>query len=126
MNADNHSDKKSLLIPILLIVLGSGWMLNVMDVLPGVNWAWSLGLGAVGILAFVLSGFDKFTIVVGPLFLSASMMSVMRQTGRLSLDMEVPFLVIFLGLLLLVARTSGVPNPRWIVDSVRVPKAKTD
>lgn len=124
MNAHTGSDKKSLIVPILLIALGSGWMLNVMDVLPGVDWGWSLGLGAVGILVFVLSGFDKFTIVVGPMFLTASMLSVMRQTGRLSLDMEVPLLVIFLGFLLLVARASGIPNPSWIMNNIHAPEPK--
>lgn len=69
----------------------------------------------MGIFAFVLSGFDKLTVVVGPLFLSASMLSVMRQTGRLSLDREIPILVIELGMLLLVARSKSLPAPRWIL-----------
>lgn len=118
-----NADKKSLIVPILLIAVGAGWLLNVVDVLPGVDWAWSLGLGAVGIMAFVLSGFDKFTVVVGPLFLLASTLSVMRQSGRLPLDVEVPVLVIFLGMLLLVARTSGVPNPSWLIDHTPAPKS---
>ena len=67
------SDKKTLLIPFLLIAVGVGWLLSALGIAPSIDWVWTLGLATIGILAFLLSGIDKFTVVVGPLFLFASL-----------------------------------------------------
>jgi hypothetical protein len=110
------NSRASLVIPILIIAVGTGWLLTAQGFAPGVNWVWILGLGVVGILTFVLSkGFDKVSVVLGPFFLLASLLSVLRQTGQLSVDTEVPLLVISIGLLLLVAHSPGIPKPRWYV-----------
>ena len=83
---------------------------------PGVNWIWTLGLGVVGILTFVISkGLDKVSVVLGPFFLLTSLLSVLRQTGQLSVDVEVPVLVISIGALLLVAQLPSIPMPDWFV-----------
>jgi hypothetical protein len=107
------SSRAPLVIPILIIVVGVAWLFSSQGFGPGINWAWTLGLGIIGILTFVLSGFDKFSVVVGPFFLLASLLSVLRQTGSLSLDVEVPLLVISIGVLMLVARVPGIPSPAW-------------
>ncbi|MEM1225298.1 MAG: hypothetical protein AAGJ40_06360 [Planctomycetota bacterium] len=112
-------EKKTLLLPVLMIATGIGWLLSAMNVAPGINWVWTLSLAAVGILTFVISGLDKFTVVFGPLLIGASCLSVLRQTGRLHLDIEVPILVIFVGLLLLIARVRAVPIPTWAVEPAR-------
>lgn len=107
-------DKKTLLIPILLIALGFGWLLTALGVAPGIDWVWTLGLAVVGLLAFVIAGWDKATVVVGPFFIIASCLSLLRQTGRLNFDVEIPILVVAAGVLLLIARSPSIPNPRWI------------
>jgi hypothetical protein len=105
-----------LVIPILIIVVGVGWLLTAQGFGPGINWIWTLGLGVIGILTFVVSkGFDKVSVVIGPFFLLAGLLSVLRQTGRLSLDIEVPVLVISIGALLLVAHLPAIPKPGWLV-----------
>jgi hypothetical protein len=106
-------DKKSLLIPILLICLGVGWLLTTLKVAPGIDWVWTLGLAVVGLLTFVVGGFDKVTVVIGPFFVAASCLSILRQTERLQVDVEVPILVVLAGCLLLVARSPAVPIPKW-------------
>lgn len=108
-------DKKTLILPLLLIAVGSGWLLTTLGVAPGINWIWTLGLAVVGFLTFALGGLDKFTVVVGPFFILASSLSILRQTGRLRLDVEVPSLVIAAGLLLLFARLPSIPIPAWII-----------
>jgi hypothetical protein len=113
-------DKKSLILPILLITVGAGWLLSTLGVAPRIDWVWTLGLAIVGLLTFVLGGFDKLTVVVGPFFMVASLLSVLRQTGRIPLDVEVPILVILAGILLLIARTPAIPIPKWIIEE---PKA---
>src|SRR5262249_10907960 len=81
---------------------------------PGINWLWTLGLGVAGILIFVVSkGIDKVSLVLGAFFLIASLLSVLRQTGQLSVDIEVPLLVISIGILLLIAQLPAIPKPAW-------------
>lgn len=107
---------KSLVLPILLIALGTGWLLTTLGVVPEINWVWTLGVALTGVLAFVLGGVDKVTIVVGPFFLIASALSVLRQTGRLHPDIEIPILVIVAGVLLIVARCRSIPAPTWLLE----------
>lgn len=52
----NPHTKKSVVVPILLITVGFGWLLTAQEVIPGVNWVWVLGLGIVGVLTFALGG----------------------------------------------------------------------
>ena len=110
-------DKKTLLFPILLVTLGTGWLLTTIGVAPNINWVWTLGIAVLGMLTFVVGGIDKVTVVLGPFLLLASSLSVLRQTGRLRFDIEVPLLVIIAGILLFVARLPMVPMPTWIKDA---------
>lgn len=110
-------EKKSLLLPVFLITVGTGWLLSVLGIAPRIDWVWTLGLGVFGLLIFVLGGIDKFTVVVGPFFLLASCLSLLRQTNRLSLDTEVPILVIASGVLLIVAQFPAIPSPVWMVQN---------
>jgi hypothetical protein len=112
----SSNGRAQVVIPVLIIAVGVGWLLTAQGFAPGVNWIWILGLGVIGIMTFVLSkGFDKVSVVLGPFFLLASLLSVLRQTERLSLDIEMPVLVISVGVLLLVAQWSAIPEPRWYV-----------
>jgi hypothetical protein len=104
-----------LVIPILIIIVGVGWLLTARGFGPAINWVWTFGLGAIGILTFVLGGFDKVSVVVGPFFLLSSLLSVLRQTGSVNLDTEVPVLVISIGILLLAAQLPAIPKPGWFV-----------
>jgi hypothetical protein len=109
-------EKKTLLVPILTITLGIGWLLTALDVAPRIDWAWTLGLAVIGLATLALGGIDKVTVVVGPFFLIGSLLSVLRQSGRLTLDVEVPILVITAGVLMLVARSKAVRTPQWLLD----------
>ncbi len=109
-------DKRTLILPLLLIAVGVGWLLTTLGVAPGIDWVWTLGLAIVGLLTFAIGGIDKVSVVIGPFFVLASMLSILRQTGRLRFDVEVPLLVILTGVLLLVARMPAIPIPRWIVQ----------
>jgi len=112
---------KTFALPILIIALGVGWLLTTMNVLPGVNWVWISALGAAGLLALALGGLDRVTIVVGPILLVASFFSLLRQTGRLSAEIEVPCLVIAIGVLLLLSRVLPLREPAWLQPPAREP-----
>lgn len=115
-------DKKSLILPVALIAVGTGWLLSTLGYMPNIDWLWTLGLAVVGLLIFLVGGFDKFTVVVGSFFIVASVASVARQTGRLPLNLEVPILVIVSGVLLLVARSPRIPKPKWLDETDEEPK----
>ena len=114
------SGKSTLWLPLLLIILGIGWLLTSLNILPAIDWIWTLGIASVGLLTFVLGGFDKFTMAVGPFFLIMSCLSIMRQTDRMPLNVEVPVLVILAGFLMLVVRHPGIPMPSWM-DQLKPP-----
>ncbi len=78
-------DKRTLILPLLLIAVGVGWLLTTLGVAPGIDWVWTLGLAIVGLLTFAIGGIDKVSVVIGPFFILASMLSILRQTGRLRL-----------------------------------------
>jgi hypothetical protein len=107
---------KTLVIPILLIMLGFGWLLTSLGVMPGIDWVWTVGIALVGILTFVAGGFDTVTVAVGPFFLLASCLSVLRQSVRLDINLEVPILIIAAGLLLAIAQLPFIPSPRWLTE----------
>lgn len=106
-------EKKSLAIAMLIITVGAGWLLTTLGVGQGIVWVWTLGLAIAGLLTFLISGVDKVSVVVGPFFIVASVLSILRQQSSLPLDMELPILVILAGVLVLVARMKGIPAPKW-------------
>ncbi|OUT62890.1 MAG: hypothetical protein CBB71_01070 [Rhodopirellula sp. TMED11] len=109
-------DKRTLLFPLFLIIVGVGWLLTAFGIGPSINWVWTLALAAVGVMPFVLYGIDKLTVCVGPFFLIASLLSVLRQLDLLSIDHEMPVLVILAGIVLLIARSPAVAVPTWAVN----------
>ncbi|HWB00661.1 MAG TPA: hypothetical protein VG713_19340 [Pirellulales bacterium] len=109
------TDKLGVVLPILLITLGAGWLLTTLGIAPAIDWVWTLGLAVAGMLTLGIGGVDKVTIVLGPFLIIASCLSVLRQTERLPVNAEVPILVMVAGVLLLVARLSAVPAPKWIL-----------
>ena len=102
---------KKLAVPILTVIVGVTWLLNVLEIMPGVDWMWTVGLAAAGILTIAVGGLNKLTIVTGPFLLVASVCSLLRQTNRLVVDREIPILVIVLGVLMLVSQLSRLPIP---------------
>ena len=115
------SDKKTLLPPILLIMIGTGWLFTALGLAPGIDWIWTLGLAAVGLSVIATCGIDKVTVVIGPLFLLASGLSILRQMDRIRFEIEVPVLMIAAGILFLLARSRHVPAPAWIVQDDNSP-----
>ena len=117
MNEELPNAKKTIWIPVFLMTVGTGSLLTALDVVPEIDWIWTLGLGTMGILILALGGLNKFTAVAGPMFLSASGLSMLRQTGHITLNVEVPILVIVLGVLSLIAHSKRIPVPSWYITN---------
>jgi hypothetical protein len=107
---------KTLAAPLMIIALGIGWLLTTQNIMPGVNWIWVAGLGITGLVILLVAGVDKVTIVVGPFLMISTFFSILRQTGRLSIDSEAPILFITFGVLMLIAKLLPVPLPKWIIE----------
>jgi len=102
-------DKYPWIVPVLLVFVGVGWLLNTLDIVPGVNWAYTLGVGAVG-LVLLLQGLNRFSFVVGTFLIVGAFCSYLRQTGYLKVEVQVPIMVVLLGVLMLVAPYTGLPQ----------------
>ena len=107
------ASQKSLVISLLTITVGVGWLLTAKQIVPQINWVWTLGMAVCGLLMFAVMGFDKLSFVLGVFFLVCSLLSVLRQQNWLSVETEAPVLVIVGGVLLLIARSRKVPVPNW-------------
>jgi hypothetical protein len=116
--SDGKSPQKGpVILSLLIITVGVGWLLSAQGVGRGIDWVWTLGLAMVGVATFILSGgLDKLSVVLGPFFLVCSVLSVLRQRGSLDVNTEIPVLVILIGVLLLVAQVRAIPIPRWMTD----------
>lgn len=106
---------KSVVISLLIIAVGIAWLLNTLRVIAGVDWIWTTALAAVGLLTLAWGRLNKFTFIMGLFLIIGSVFSVLRQTGALSVDVEVPLLVIVFGLLFLVAQLPMIPAPQTLV-----------
>lgn len=107
--------KSSLTAGVLMITLGLGQLLSAMGVVPEINWVWTMFLAAAGVLVFILGGVNKVTIVLGPFFLFGSILSILRETGRIEVNVELPMLVILIGILILIAHHPSLPAPAWLL-----------
>ena len=105
-----QSKSQSIAISLLVIAVGGAWLLNTMNIIPGVNWVWTVGLAVSGILLLMLTGMNKLSVVIGPFLMAASILSLLRQQGSLPIDREVPYLVIALGTFMLMSAMSSLPR----------------
>ena len=106
---------KQYVVPVLIIVVGLGWLLNVLAIIPQIEWIWSLGMAAVGILTIAVGGFDRLTIVIGPFLAISAIFSVLRQTNNITVEKELPILTVSLGVLLLLAYLLKLPTSTLLV-----------
>jgi hypothetical protein len=106
------------LAPILITTVGTGWLLTVRGVIPGVQWVWVLVLAVLG--AFLLCvNVNKVSIAVGPSLMAAAALSMLRQTGWIAINTEVPLLTMIVGSLWTAAYLLPVPLPAWIIAEGR-------
>jgi hypothetical protein len=108
-NEVSMPNKTAVAVPILIIAVGIGWLLAERGFVVRLDWLWTAGLAGVGVLALVVRGIDKLSVVIGPFFLIAAVLSVLRRREILGLSEELPILVIALGVLLLVAQWPAIP-----------------
>src|SRR5690242_15860852 len=100
---------QKLAIPTLTIALGIAWLLNVQGYFPRIDWLWTIGLAAAGLLTFISMRFDRFSFVLGSFLLICSVFSVLRQTEAITVNQELPLLVVAFGALMLFSQMVAPP-----------------
>lgn len=101
---------RKFIIPGLIAGFGIIWMLDTLGIVPPLNVVWTLGLLAVGIGVFAGSGFHKESFPWGSFFIVCAVCSILRQMEMLPLRVELPLLVILLGILLGINQTAMIPH----------------
>ena len=73
---DTHQNSaspiKSAFVPILLVLIGVLTLLGQYGVVPSFNQLWTIGLAAVGVLTFLLNGYNKSSFVIGSFLILSS------------------------------------------------------
>jgi hypothetical protein len=110
------------ILAVLVIALGIAWLLDTLNIIPGVDWLWSGGLGVAGILFLVVRGINKLSFVIGAFLLISSLCSILRQTGRLRPNIEMPLLFIVFGLLILISLLLPLETPEVFREEKRAAK----
>ena len=107
---------KGIVLSLVIIAIGVAWLLNTLHVIGGVDWIWTVSLAAMGVITLAWGKLNKLTFVMGAFLAVASVCSILRQAGWLSIDIEVPVLVIIFGLLFLIAQLPIIPWPQAILQ----------
>lgn len=106
--------RKSVVFGIATIAIGVAWLLNSMQLLPGVEWIWTIGLAVTGFLVVAVMGLDKVTAVAGPFLVIGAFFSLLRQMDMISVKYEAPALFIIFGALVLASALSRLKPPGWL------------
>jgi hypothetical protein len=99
-------------LPVTLIAVGLGWLLWEFRLFPDIDWVISLAFIAAGVALMAIDGINKNTIVVGPFLIGIGAAWLLHDRYGTHWRYIVPVMLVFLGLLMLVARSSRVPERR--------------
>lgn len=103
---------KDAAFPVVLVVIGLAWLLDSLGWLPDVHWLWILGLAGAGVAILAIDGLTKSSVVAGPLLIIAGILSFLRQYYGLGWRFIIPVMLISAGALMLVSRSSSLPESR--------------
>ena len=105
------SRKPAIAISFLIIALGVAWLLNAMRIAPNLDWIWIIGLGVSGILLLTVTRLDRFNFIAGVSLIVSSVLAALRQSGKLTINIEAPVLFITVGILLFLAQLLPLRSP---------------
>ena len=97
-------------LPITLIVVGLVWLAWHFHFLPDVDWVVGLGFIAGGVAVLVIDGINKHSIVSGPLLIGVGISWLLHDQYRVSTSVLIPSMFVLAGVLMLIARSPGIPE----------------
>jgi len=111
-------------LPIVLIVLGGGWLLHSLHWLPDLQSLWILGLAGAGLAILLLDGITKSSVVSGPLLILAALMVFLRMYHNFGWRFIIPIMLICGGVTMLIARSPSIPVSRRMRSGERRPEER--
>lgn len=99
-------------LPITLIVVGLVWLVWYQGWFPDMDWVVTIGFIAAGIAVLAIDGFTKNSVVMGPFLIAIGLAWLAHDRYRTSFTIIIPVMLVILGLLMLVARITSIPERR--------------
>lgn len=109
-------------LPVTLIVVGLAWLAWRFGWFPDVDWVIAVALVAGGIAVLVFDGITKSSIVIGPFLIGVGVAWAIHERYRIGWGVLIPVLLVWLGVLMLVARQPRFPDKRIRVPSPDPPR----
>ena len=103
-------------LPVTLIVVGVVGLIWYFGWFPDADAVTTVALIGAGVLVLVLDGLTKSSIVLGPTLITMGTMWFLHDQYRLRWSLLIPILLIVIGALMLVARSSSLPDRRGKPD----------
>jgi hypothetical protein len=97
-------------LPVTLIAVGLGWLLWEFRLFPDVDWIISLAFVAAGVAVMAIDGINKNSVVIGPFLIAVGGAWLMHDRYGTHWRFIIPALLVLLGALMLIARSSKVPD----------------
>ena len=99
-------------LPITLIIVGCAWLLWYYRLFPDIDWIIAVGLIVGGMAVLYLDGITKKSIVNGPFLIASGIAWALHDRWHVTWFVLIPTLLIWLGVLMLVARGAHIPERR--------------
>ena len=99
-------------LPVTLIVVGLAWLAWHFGWFPNVDWIIAGALIVGGIAVLVLDGVTKTSVVIGPFLIGVGIAWILHEFYWVTWQVLVPALLVWLGLLMLVARSARFSERR--------------
>ncbi|WP_255990435.1 hypothetical protein [Chitinolyticbacter albus] len=101
---------RNALIPVSLIVIGAGWLVNSLSIAPAVSWIVVFGLVIAGAAVLVIDGANRSSRVSGPMLIAGGAAVFAHQFYAIGWSVLLPLLLMLLGVLMLLVRVDGIPK----------------
>ena len=107
-------------LPVTLIVVGLAWLAWQFGWFPDVDWIIAVALIAGGVAVMVFDGVTKSSIVIGPFLIGVGTAWAVHERYRIGWGVLIPVLLVWLGVLMLVARQPRFPDKRIRVSQTEI------
>lgn len=100
----------SLALPLFLILFGAVWFLKATDILPATATLIAAGLAIAGAAVLIMDGINKQSVISGPLLVYIGSAVYLRSEYFVGYSPLIALGMMVLGCLLLISRSSIVPD----------------
>ena len=103
---------KNASLQIALIAVGIAWLLWHFRLFPDIDWLIAAALMAAGVAILLIDRFTRTSIVTGPFLIATGIAWMLHDRWNVTWFVLLPSLLVLLGVLMLIARMSNLPESR--------------